>query len=213
MAETNKYNKTVFYKIVCKDENIKDLYVGHTTDFKERLRNHKSCCCNPHSKQYTYRIYTFIRENGGWDNFKMVIVEERNMNNKKEAEDHERYLINILEANLNSCIPGRNKQESDKQYRIKNKDRIQEAKHLTYLKHKEVIKDKNSEYYVRHKEEIKHHMSKPYECPHCKLCIQWSAKARHERSNKHHVAVSASQSSESSDTVSLPSSTSSTSEE
>ena len=27
------YSKTVIYKIVCNDLNVKDVYVGHTTDF------------------------------------------------------------------------------------------------------------------------------------------------------------------------------------
>ena len=29
-------SKTHFYKIVCKDLSIKDCYVGHTTNFKNR---------------------------------------------------------------------------------------------------------------------------------------------------------------------------------
>ena len=36
------YQKTVMYKIVCNDLNIiKSLYVGHTTDFTNRKRQHK----------------------------------------------------------------------------------------------------------------------------------------------------------------------------
>ena len=33
------YSKTRFYKIVCKDLNIKDCYVGHTTDLQSENRN------------------------------------------------------------------------------------------------------------------------------------------------------------------------------
>ena len=35
------YSNTMFYKIVCKDLDIKDFYVGHTTDFKTRKNCHK----------------------------------------------------------------------------------------------------------------------------------------------------------------------------
>ena len=27
------YSNTIFYKISCKDENIKELYIGHTTNY------------------------------------------------------------------------------------------------------------------------------------------------------------------------------------
>ena len=35
------YSNTHFYKIVCKDLGIKELYVGHTTNFKNRKLDHK----------------------------------------------------------------------------------------------------------------------------------------------------------------------------
>ena len=28
------YSNTIFYKISCKDENIKELYIGHTTNYQ-----------------------------------------------------------------------------------------------------------------------------------------------------------------------------------
>ena len=34
------YSNTHFYKIVCKDLNIKDCYVGHTTNFKNKKYEH-----------------------------------------------------------------------------------------------------------------------------------------------------------------------------
>jgi predicted GIY-YIG superfamily endonuclease len=30
------YAKTSIYKIQCKDESISDIYIGHTTNFKQR---------------------------------------------------------------------------------------------------------------------------------------------------------------------------------
>ena len=35
------YDKTYFYKIVCKDLNIKDCYVGHTLNFKTESQHTK----------------------------------------------------------------------------------------------------------------------------------------------------------------------------
>ena len=40
------YENAIIYKIVCNDLNIKDLYVGHTTDFIRRKYDHKKRCCH-----------------------------------------------------------------------------------------------------------------------------------------------------------------------
>ena len=45
------YQNTIIYKIVCNDLNVKDVYVGNTTDFTKRKWSHKSDCYNDH----TYR--------------------------------------------------------------------------------------------------------------------------------------------------------------
>ena len=62
------YSKTIIYKIVCKDLSVKDLYVGHTTDFIRRKYKHISVCCNPEDKNYSSKLYECIRKNGRWDN-------------------------------------------------------------------------------------------------------------------------------------------------
>ena len=64
--QTMNYSNTIIYKIVCNDLNIKDCYVGHTTDFKSRKCKHKSVCNNANAKEFNYYVYKFIRENGGW---------------------------------------------------------------------------------------------------------------------------------------------------
>ena len=40
------YSNTIFYKIYCKDERIKELYIGHTTNFVQRKYGHKRACTN-----------------------------------------------------------------------------------------------------------------------------------------------------------------------
>ena len=54
---SNKYDHTVLYKIVCKDEHIKDLSVGHTTDFNKRARQHKNNCCRANYNSYNLNVY------------------------------------------------------------------------------------------------------------------------------------------------------------
>ena len=45
------YLKTIIYKIVCKDLNITDFYVGHTTNFIKRKATHKTACNNINNKK------------------------------------------------------------------------------------------------------------------------------------------------------------------
>ena len=109
------YNKTIIYKLVCNDVNISDCYVGHTRDFTRRKLLHKTCCNNINGKKYNLNVYKFIRDNGGWDNWSMVIIEQYNCNNSLEAKQKERYYIEQLKASLNSNIPNRTDKERHKQ--------------------------------------------------------------------------------------------------
>ena len=69
------YSKTHFYKIVCRDLSIKDCYVGPTTDFNTRKSNHKTTCNNERDQvHYNFYLYQFIRENGGFENFDMILI-------------------------------------------------------------------------------------------------------------------------------------------
>ena len=52
------YSKTVIYKIVCNDLNVKDVYVGHTTDFTKRKASHKAVFNCPNHHNYNCLLYT-----------------------------------------------------------------------------------------------------------------------------------------------------------
>jgi hypothetical protein len=100
MPKTNiDYSKALIYKIVCLDENVKDCYVGLTTDLVRRKYAHK----HHYAKKDTF-VYEFIKVNGGWENWKFEIITFCNeCSNKKECEDLETYYINNLTATLNSA--------------------------------------------------------------------------------------------------------------
>ena len=131
------YSKTIIYKICCKDPTITDIYVGHTTDLIKRRYNHKNRCCNPNDIKYNYHIYDFIRNNGNWNNWQLVKIEDYPCNNHEEALRRERYWLEELKATLNKNIPSRemkewriDNREHEKAYRIdyyeKNKSELQE---------------------------------------------------------------------------------------
>jgi hypothetical protein len=96
------YSETVIYKIYCKNEAIKDLYVGHTTNFHVRKYQHKNSCNN---SNIDLKIYNKIRENGGWTNWDMVEIAKYNCNNSTEARIKEQQHYEELKATLNSCPP------------------------------------------------------------------------------------------------------------
>ena len=69
------YTQTTIYKICCKDTLITDIYVGHTTNFTKRKNQHKTSCSNENDKKYKQYVYEFIRQNGGWENWTMLQIE------------------------------------------------------------------------------------------------------------------------------------------
>ena len=110
------YQNTFIYKIICKDNNISNTYVGLTVDFKKRKRVHELGCNNLKRG----KLYDFIRTNGGWCNWDMIIVEKCCCQNRKDAGIREKYWYEILKADLNKNYPSRN---NDDWYQH-NKDRL-----------------------------------------------------------------------------------------
>ena len=130
------YSKTIIYKICCNDLNVKEIYVGSTCNFIKRKSKHKDSCNNIKSKQYNYKLYQFIRDNQGWENFSMIEIEKYSCNDNNEARSRERYWYEQLNATLNMVIPittkeeqkeyeKEYKQEYNKKYREENKEEIQ----------------------------------------------------------------------------------------
>jgi hypothetical protein len=141
------YSKNLIYKIVSNDLDVKDLYVGHTTNFKQRKAKHKSDCNNESSEKYNYKIYQFIRNNGGWSNWSMVLIENYPCDNELEAIARERYWYELLNGNLNSNYPNR----SVKEYYNDNKDKRKEQM-KQYDKNN---KDKRKQYQKQYREKQK----------------------------------------------------------
>ena len=96
------YSQTHFYKIVCRNTDIKDCYVGHTTDFTKRKNRHKSDCCNQKSKHHNVPLYQFIRDNGNWDKWQMILIDTLHCENSLDALKKEREYIEELQAKLNN---------------------------------------------------------------------------------------------------------------
>ena len=181
------YSNTHFYKIVCKDLNIKDLYIGHTTDFTKRKNYHKSTCNNQRNENFNMPVYQFIRNNGGWNNWDMILIETKHCENALEAKRDERTFIEDLQASLNQKRPI----TTDKEYREykqnwhnENKDRINNNKKEKYQANREEQLAKCKKYYHDNIEERRQTRNRLCNCI-CGDTYTYANKTRHERTKKH----------------------------
>ena len=66
------------------------MYIGHTTDFKNKKGFIKEFVLIQKIKIIIYPLYKFIRDNDGWDNFDMIWLETGSFENSMEARKRER---------------------------------------------------------------------------------------------------------------------------
>ena len=166
------YSKCCIYKIEHNDDESL-VYVGHTTNFDKRKTQHKGSCKNDNDKHYNLKIYQMIRQNGGWDAFKMLEVEKYPCNDKREAERRENEVMKELKASMNTYKSFRTKneiteyhtnyyesnkpkiQERMKEYQKNNKPKIQEYHTNYYENNKPKIQEYKKEYYKSKKAKVK----------------------------------------------------------
>jgi len=89
------------YKLAIKDGSIDDCYVGSTCRIRQRKYDHKINCNNENRHSYNYRVYRFIRENGGFENWDLYLLDEIKYNDKIEILKREREWIERLKPKLN----------------------------------------------------------------------------------------------------------------
>jgi len=99
------YSNTIIYKITCKNKDITDVYVGHTTNFVQRKHAHKQSCLNNKSPNNNCKLYEVIRANGGWSNWQMEIINFFNCADHYAARKKEHEYFIELNATLNSIEP------------------------------------------------------------------------------------------------------------
>ena len=93
-------NFSCIYSIQCKDKEVKEFYIGSTINYSVRRSTHKYRC-NTLKKETT--IYKYIRENGGWDNWEMIVEVKTNDLCIEERLELEQFYIDLLEPLLNRC--------------------------------------------------------------------------------------------------------------
>ena len=153
------YSETQFYKIVCRNTDIKDCYVGHTTDFTKRKHQHKRTCYDEKDQiHYNFYLYQFIRENGGWDNFDMILLDTIDCGNNLRARAIEREFIEAIKPTLNKIKRPLRTEEEALEYRKEhyenNKEEIKQQVRQHRIDNPEVVKATAKRSREKHKDKV-----------------------------------------------------------
>ena len=161
-----KYNNSCIYKIVCLDPEIKDLYVGSTTNLTKRKNSHKTACNNPRDVKHNLYVYRYMRENGGFENWQFVVVRRyKHIETKEQLLKKERKYMERLKATLNKQVPT----QTRKEYVLKNREKLI---------------DSMKQYDEIHKEELKSKWGQQIECE-CGITYTLRHKNRHKNTQRH----------------------------
>ena len=138
------------------DAECENIYIGSTCDFRSRIRQHKSSCYNETKKTYNLKVYHYIRENGDWENFEFIILEECEVQKLKKLEqsyfDGYKPKLNMFNAN---GVDKEKRKEYNKEYYQNNTEKINEKNKEYRENNKEKINEKNKEYRENNKEKEK----------------------------------------------------------
>lgn len=94
------YQKGKIYKIIQLD-NDENFYVGSTVKtLSGRMSGHRARSKVEDCENL--KFYKHVRENGLWDNYKIILIENYRCNSKDELNAREEYWRKLLEPTLNS---------------------------------------------------------------------------------------------------------------
>ena len=184
------YSKCCIYKIEhLEDENL--VYVGHTTNWDKRKCEHKHRCNSEKSDKHNLKLYQMMRENGGWEMFKMIEVEKYPCSDKREAEKRETEVMKELKSNMNmikSYLTEEEKNEYKKKANVKyyrgHKTIISENSKTYRQNNKEVIQERKKQYYDKNKVKILENQRLKVECG-CGCEVSKQHLQRHQTTKKH----------------------------
>ncbi len=119
------YRNSVIYKLICKDSSITDTYIGSTTNPVKRNTDHRK-----ESKTGLSKKYVFIREHGGYENWKFIIIERYPCDTWRQLRAREQHWADIYQSTLNStgCFAVSHKDSSKRWYDKNQKIILQKKK-------------------------------------------------------------------------------------
>ena len=147
------------YKLQCKAQNGKPLgvgcveaswdkfiYIGSTVKVKNRCNRHKSVCNTATKRAHNNLVYKLIRENGGFDNWEMIVIEKKRCESFEELRKLEQAWIDKVGPILNQGKAWVSEEEA-----LKTKHAAQKR---CYENRKEHYKGKAADYYKNNKKKV-----------------------------------------------------------
>jgi GIY-YIG catalytic domain len=103
------YTKSCVYRLIYNDVTY---YVGSTTNMRQRKSKHKYNTNIDKSDKYDKSLYEFIRNNGGWEKWDMILVQEYpDCKSSDELRMYERQHYDFYKPSLNLILPHISKDE------------------------------------------------------------------------------------------------------
>ena len=149
-----------------------EFYIGSTHDEIQREKNDKDTCNNENSVKYNYKVYNYIRENGGWDNWIFEVIQEFPCENKIELVIQEQYHYDLLNPTLNSKRPY-----------IPEEER-KEDKAIYDAKYREEKQEEIKIYHAKYRKDNSEKRNKKFMCD-CGIEYTHNHRARHFDTNRH----------------------------
>lgn len=163
---TPDYSKSCIYMLHYKDDTeLENIYIGSTTNFRVRKHQHKYNCCNPNNERYNNKKYQFIRDNGGWEEWKMIWLEDYPCKTLRELQLREDEVMLQYENRL-------------------NKNRASRTYKEWYEDNKEILHQKDKEYYKKNKNQILQKNAEKIKCNICGCESTRNHLKRHQQTKK-----------------------------
>lgn len=184
------FNNTIFgiiYLIKHKTCDDKKVYVGSTINLKQRINQHRKNCNNKKNKNYKNKLYQYLRENGGFNQYEFIILECYVYNFKRELLCKEDDYIKMYDNNLNQLrayLSDEEHKNRHKKYREENKDKLKEKNKKQNKKKYEKYAEKYKEEARKYREENKDKLKEKITCE-CGSIVRKADITKHCKTKKH----------------------------
>jgi hypothetical protein len=152
------YKNGQIYAIV--NEEGKEVYIGSSCQpLYKRWYQHKQ----DSKRRSHFNVYKHIEECGGFEKFRIILVEEYPCENKKQLERREGEHIKRINPVGNRFVAGRTQKEYNKLYREQNREGINERRREYYDENRDRINERRREYHEQTCNHINERRRKYYE--------------------------------------------------
>ena len=159
------------------------------------MHHHRDSLENINSKSKNFPLYKCMQENGGYDNWQVIILDEIFCNNSREAEEVEQKYIDLFKSDLNGKRAFLSNEERIKKkleitqnWRKDNQEHVLNYAKNYYNDNKKEILEKKVEYGKKYRENYKNAIierrRKKQTCG-CGATFNHFQQQRHFRTEKH----------------------------